>query len=39
MSISARDVIADLKYRYEARTPLIALLTTERERASGSSSG
>ena len=35
MSISARDVIADLKYRYEARTPLIALLTTERERAIG----
>ncbi len=35
MSISARDVIADLKYRYEARTPLIALLTTERERALG----
>jgi len=32
---SARDVIADLKYRYEARTPLIALLTTERERALG----
>lgn len=30
---SAAEVINDIKHRYEARTPLIALLTPERERA------
>lgn len=33
MPVTARDVIADVKHRYESRTPLIALLTPERERA------